>query len=231
MRIFIDLTNKKYGKLTVISLSGIDKFRNRLWLCKCECSKNTIVSTNSLNSGHNKSCGCDQYINSGKNRLNLIGKKFNAWTVIKDCCFNENGSSAWLCICECGTEKILTATHLKRNDSRSCGCLKIIEPSVRVKNNIDIDENGCWNWRGVLTESGYGVMYYIDRQLPASRASYMIFKGKVPNDMFVCHKCDNRACVNQKVEIFIYVVNFILILNFVMKIFYDLEKNLMEKFQ
>src|SRR6202012_5013625 len=30
----------------------------------------------------------------------------------------------------------------------------------------------------------------------ASRASFEIFKGNVPDGMDVCHNCDNRICVN-----------------------------------
>ena len=58
----IDLTNKKFGKLTVIepiencvSLKGINITR---WKCKCECGNYTNVRTGNLISGHTKSCGC-----------------------------------------------------------------------------------------------------------------------------------------------------------------------------
>ena len=56
---FVDLTGKRFGKLTVIKLIGIDdKSRNRKWECLCDCggTKNTITA--SLNRGRARSCGC-----------------------------------------------------------------------------------------------------------------------------------------------------------------------------
>lgn len=55
---FMDLTGRRFGRLLVIEFVGKDKNRNTLWLCKCDCGKETIVVRNSLNSGHTKSCGC-----------------------------------------------------------------------------------------------------------------------------------------------------------------------------
>ncbi len=56
--------------------------------------------------------------------------------------------------------------------------------------------SGCWIWQGTIKRDGYGTLdvdYKIKR---AHRLSYEIFKGPIPENMFVCHSCDNPPCVN-----------------------------------
>jgi len=54
---FIDLTNRKFGMLTVLKRDG-HKGKDIQWLCLCECGKNSKVTGYSLISGNTKSCGC-----------------------------------------------------------------------------------------------------------------------------------------------------------------------------
>ena len=54
---------------------------------------------------------------------------------------------------------------------------------------------GCWQWFGHLKD-GYGLVYYEGKQIGAHRASYMSFKGVIPNGLQIDHLCRNRACVN-----------------------------------
>lgn len=52
-----DMSGVKFGILTVIERSG-SKGHRALWLCKCDCGKETTVRGKYLRSGHTKSCGC-----------------------------------------------------------------------------------------------------------------------------------------------------------------------------
>lgn len=54
----------------------------------------------------------------------------------------------------------------------------------------------CWNWNGNIDrKSQYGVFYCNSNRIGAHRFSYWITNGDMP-DLFVCHSCDNRRCVN-----------------------------------
>lgn len=60
--------------------------------------------------------------------------------------------------------------------------------------------DGCWLWQGFIEPAGYGSFRYGTRKqgrtVRAHRLSYEIHVGPIPPGMFVCHRCDNKRCVN-----------------------------------
>lgn len=56
--------------------------------------------------------------------------------------------------------------------------------------------DSCWLWTASKTEKGYGRFEYGRRAHRAHRFAWELFKGTVPDGMFVCHSCDNPGCVN-----------------------------------
>lgn len=57
----------------------------------------------------------------------MIGKKFNRFLVIAR---NKN-LDKWLCRCDWGIEKIIQGNNLRRNHTKSCGCLNIDKTKER----------------------------------------------------------------------------------------------------
>lgn len=57
-------------------------------------------------------------------------------------------------------------------------------------------EEVCWNWEGTKRQDGYGQFKHNDELYVAHRASWIIHHGPIPDEMIICHKCDNPQCVN-----------------------------------
>jgi len=56
----LDLSGKRFGKLTAIRSVGQSKHKKQLWLVHCDCGNEKTMVASSMASGHAKSCGyCD----------------------------------------------------------------------------------------------------------------------------------------------------------------------------
>lgn len=64
----------------------------------------------------------------------------------------------------------------------------------RKVNKTDNEED-CWEWIGASTYNGYGRFRLNGKVEGAHRVSWYLETGEFPT-LLVCHKCDNRACVN-----------------------------------
>lgn len=58
---------------------------------------------------------------------------------------------------------------------------------------------GCWQWTGGVDDDGYGTFSARGvegrRYQRAHRFSYWLATGRHPDDLMVCHRCDNPGCV------------------------------------
>jgi hypothetical protein len=59
----------------------------------------------------------------------LVGKRFGRWLVLEKSSIRLNGFVCYLCLCDCGTTRIVRSIGLKQ-DSKSCGCLQKERASV-----------------------------------------------------------------------------------------------------
>lgn len=86
MPMFVDLTGKKFGRLTVICRDKTSpNKRIAYWLCFCECGNHNKIRSHSLTSGLTRSCGCLQ-----KEKMTTHGKSRNplyqVWLSMKRRC-------------------------------------------------------------------------------------------------------------------------------------------------
>lgn len=117
---YIDLTGKRFGKLSVIKREGSTDGKRKfpLWLCKCDCGNTCLRTASHLKSDYTNTCGA-----CPDEKEDLSGRKYGRWTVIKRA-ENKHRKTAYLCRCDCGTERVVTADTLLNGRSLSCGCMQ-----------------------------------------------------------------------------------------------------------
>lgn len=76
------------------------------------------------------------------------------------------------------------------------------DPALRFWEKVQIrGPDDCWEWIAAHYPSGYGKMLVDGRVVGAHRYSWMLHKGPIPrgtgaHGWCVCHRCDNKRCVN-----------------------------------
>lgn len=98
MGTIIDMTGKKYGRLTVLERAGTDGSGNATWLCQCECGNTTIVPGRTLRNGESKSCGClhneVRKVAGKKNKKHGMKhtRIYSHWCAMKSRCYNPHNN-------------------------------------------------------------------------------------------------------------------------------------------
>lgn len=90
---FVDLTGRRFGRLTVTKRVAIDaKYRSR-WECKCDCGNVKVVYAYNLANGHTASCGCltRESLHAIASTHCMSGSRlYRIWCNLKDRCQREN---------------------------------------------------------------------------------------------------------------------------------------------
>ena len=140
----IDLTGQRFGKLTVLCKDGRTKHGDEAnWLCRCDCGAIKSIKSSALRRGDAKSCGCDMsHKKSCKRGIDLVGEKFGHLTVVEKAksgrAKNGRTFSNWVCICDCGNQKIVRQRDLTENRIKSCGCSSNKMRAQAVQDNYPI---------------------------------------------------------------------------------------------
>lgn len=64
---------------------------------------------------------------------NLTGTRFERLVVVRATPERKSGGVTWLCLCDCGKEKLIKGASLISGSTRSCGCLAVEKTTQRCK--------------------------------------------------------------------------------------------------
>ncbi len=121
---------KKFHHLTVI---GHGESASAL-LCKCACGITKDISAKRLLTGESKTCGCG-YGRSSRKLQCMSTKVFGRLEVIGE----SEIQGRVLCKCSCGKTTNPSISSLLKGDTKSCGCLRREESSVRMKEKATME--------------------------------------------------------------------------------------------
>ncbi len=126
---FIDYAGRKIGRVTVINIAWASGDKNENgkaigrsgWNCKCDCGKEFVCWSISFKRG--EKFECKACWNERKRGIDLTGRKFGRWTVLKRELDRLN-KTTWYCKCDCGNYGFISTYSLgRKGKSQSCGCL------------------------------------------------------------------------------------------------------------
>lgn len=92
MGTFIDLTGRRFDRLTVLS-RGPNKGVKAVWLCRCDCGQLALAHGHDLRLGKHRSCGClhrERTTTHGDSTAanNYRSPEYRAWLAMKARCYN-----------------------------------------------------------------------------------------------------------------------------------------------
>ena len=121
-------------------------------------------------------------MNYGPPPIDVSGKRFGRLTVIKQVSQkNKRRGAFFLCHCDCGKEKIIYGYSLRKNITRSCGCLhKEVAANINIKHGM--------NRRGMATPEYKSWFHMRQRCKNPNHKGFKNYGGK---GISVCNRWDN----------------------------------------
>lgn len=92
-------------------------------------------------------------------RLDLVGQRFGKLVVLEFSHIDKNGGSVWLCQCDCGNTKVVSAANLRSGYSQSCGCMRRDQLAVHSESRTRL--YGIWAAMKARCSNPNNNRYYI----------------------------------------------------------------------
>jgi hypothetical protein len=91
----------------------------------------------------------------------------------------------------------MTRYFRKRTGENGGRCPKAWSAEQRLAHHTRRDPlSSCLIWQGRPNAKGYGRVRFRQRTWLAHRWAWTIANGPIPSGAFLCHRCDERRCVN-----------------------------------
>jgi len=179
------LIGQKFGMLVLLGSASHDQHGKAQAKFRCECGQVTVKPVSKVLRGRVRSCGCLR----GRNRATTLekakGRRFGRLLVVRQAP-TKNHQTRWVCLCDCGAEKVVTLSNLTNGSTRSCGCL-------HQENAIAVGSLGkgvrAHNWQGVgdISASYWG-------QVLAGAAGRGLHVGVTHQEIWELFLAQDRRC-------------------------------------
>jgi hypothetical protein len=164
-----ELAGKKFGHLEVLGRVSEELKDLDNWRVKCDCGTIKTLPGSRLRVGNVRSCGCSFH---RAHAHDLKDKTFGFLTAKEQVGVDQSGNALWRCLCDCGNEKVVSASDLKGGNHNSCGCrIRRKRPRLeRVKfrqGYVRVQRPGHPNadMRGYVLEHVYVMSQHIGRAI------------------------------------------------------------------
>lgn len=211
-----DLTEHRFGMLTVLKLHSYAKKSNCKWECVCDCGSIKIIDRGNLTSGRQVSCGClnrkkakDGHTTHGHSKTSL----YKVWSYMITRCYNEkvehyhNYGGRGISVCERWRSDYMNfyndmhngyvkGLHLDRIDVNgnyepgNCRWVTAKENARNKRNNLRLDVEGVSKTLKEWAEI-HGQPYLVMRERfhrEKENINYVLFglRSKIPKEIMLC---------------------------------------------
>ncbi len=111
------------GRLTVTEATPERKSGYTVWRCACDCGREILLDTRTLQRGAVRDCGCETAVKPGQR--DITGLRFGKLVALRPTgAKSSHGGLIWHCKCDCGGEVDAPLHQLTAGYRKSCGCLE-----------------------------------------------------------------------------------------------------------
>jgi hypothetical protein len=139
----VDLTNQRFGRLTVLRMTNERRNGRVLWECQCDCGNTILVPGAYLRKGHRQSCGCLRKETAKENCQKYKEKYRFAGTDISHLSRQPGAAntSGVVGVAYDPKKKRWTATITFRRKTYSLGCFKNKTDAIAARKKAEEDSH------------------------------------------------------------------------------------------